>query len=42
MHHSRPCALLIDCNTSGIAIGQRFCVVRIRRPGYPKNANVWA
>ena len=21
--------------------GQRFCVVRIQRPGYPKNANSW-
>lgn len=21
--------------------GQRFCVVRIQRPGYPKNANRW-
>jgi catechol 2,3-dioxygenase-like lactoylglutathione lyase family enzyme len=22
--------------------GQRFCVVRVQRPGYPKNANRWA
>jgi hypothetical protein len=22
--------------------GQRFCVVRIQRPGFPKNANSWA
>jgi hypothetical protein len=22
--------------------GQRFCVVRVQRPGYPKNANAWA
>ena len=22
--------------------GQRFCVVRLQRPGYPKNANSWA
>lgn len=22
--------------------GQRFCVVRIQRPGFPKNANAWA
>ena len=22
--------------------GQRFCVVRIQRPGFPKNANRWA
>jgi predicted enzyme related to lactoylglutathione lyase len=22
--------------------GQRFCVVRVQRPGYPKNANTWA
>jgi hypothetical protein len=21
--------------------GQRFCVVRIQRPGFPKNANCW-
>jgi predicted enzyme related to lactoylglutathione lyase len=21
--------------------GQRFCVVRVQRPGFPKNANVW-
>jgi predicted enzyme related to lactoylglutathione lyase len=21
--------------------GQRFCVVRIQRPGFPKNANAW-
>lgn len=21
--------------------GQRFCVVRLQRPGYPKNANCW-
>jgi hypothetical protein len=21
--------------------GQRFCLVRIQRPGYPKNANAW-
>jgi predicted enzyme related to lactoylglutathione lyase len=21
--------------------GQRFCIVRIQRPGYPKNANRW-
>jgi predicted enzyme related to lactoylglutathione lyase len=21
--------------------GQRFCVVRLQRPGYPKNANRW-
>jgi Glyoxalase-like domain len=21
--------------------GQRFCVVRVRRPGFPKNANRW-
>jgi hypothetical protein len=21
--------------------GQRFCVVRIQRPGFPKNANTW-
>jgi len=21
--------------------GQRFCVVRVQRPGYPKNANRW-
>ncbi|MGH8363694.1 MAG: VOC family protein, partial [Gammaproteobacteria bacterium] len=21
--------------------GQRFCVVRVQRPGYPKNANKW-
>ncbi len=22
--------------------GQRFCVVRVQRPGFPKNANHWA
>ena len=22
--------------------GQRFCVVRVQRPGFPKNANVWS
>jgi predicted enzyme related to lactoylglutathione lyase len=22
--------------------GQRFCVVRVQRPGFPKNANRWA
>jgi hypothetical protein len=22
--------------------GQRFCVVRVQRPGFPKNANTWA
>ncbi|MES2129875.1 MAG: VOC family protein [Pseudomonadota bacterium] len=22
--------------------GQRFCVVRVQRPGFPKNANQWA
>ena len=22
-------------------MGQRFCVVRVQRPGFPKNANVW-
>jgi predicted enzyme related to lactoylglutathione lyase len=22
--------------------GQRFCVVRVQRPGYPKNANQWS
>lgn len=22
--------------------GQRFCVVRVQRPGYPNNANTWA
>jgi catechol 2,3-dioxygenase-like lactoylglutathione lyase family enzyme len=22
--------------------GQRFCVVRVQRPGFPKNANEWA
>jgi hypothetical protein len=21
--------------------GQRFCVVRVQRPGFPKNANRW-
>jgi len=21
--------------------GQRFCIVRVQRPGYPKNANAW-
>jgi hypothetical protein len=21
--------------------GQRFCVVRVQRPGFPKNANIW-
>lgn len=21
--------------------GQRFCIVRVQRPGYPKNANRW-
>jgi predicted enzyme related to lactoylglutathione lyase len=21
--------------------GQRFCIVRVQRPGYPKNANCW-
>jgi hypothetical protein len=21
--------------------GHRFCVVRLQRPGFPKNANVW-
>jgi hypothetical protein len=21
--------------------GQRFCVVRLQRPGFPKNANRW-
>jgi hypothetical protein len=21
--------------------GQRFCVVRVQRPGFPKNANAW-
>jgi hypothetical protein len=21
--------------------GQRFCVVRVQRPGFPKNANHW-
>jgi predicted enzyme related to lactoylglutathione lyase len=21
--------------------GQRFCVVRVQRPGFPKNATVW-
>lgn len=21
--------------------GQRFCIVRVQRPGYPKNANTW-
>jgi Glyoxalase-like domain len=23
------------------ATGQRFCVVRLQRPGFPKNANRW-
>ena len=90
MHHSRLCAVLIDCRTSDVdeaarfwsqALGravdpdhagsrgsyrmletpldepivqiqrvdhesrvhidQRFCVVRVQRPGYPKNANRW-
>ena len=22
--------------------GQRLCIVRVQRPGYPKNANTWA
>lgn len=22
--------------------GQRFCIVRVQRPGYPQNANTWA
>lgn len=22
--------------------GQRFCIVRVQRPGYPKSANTWA
>ena len=22
--------------------GQRFCVVRVQRPGFPKNANTWS
>lgn len=22
--------------------GQRFCIVRVQRPGFPKNANRWA
>jgi hypothetical protein len=22
--------------------GQRFCVVRVQRPGFPKNTNQWA
>jgi hypothetical protein len=22
--------------------GQHFCVVRVQRPGFPKNANLWA
>jgi hypothetical protein len=21
--------------------GQRFCIVRVQRPGFPKNANSW-
>ena len=21
--------------------GQRFCIVKVQRPGYPKNANRW-
>jgi len=21
--------------------GQRFCIVRVQRPGFPKNANRW-
>jgi hypothetical protein len=21
--------------------GQRFCVVRVQRPGFPKNATIW-
>ncbi|MHB8477941.1 MAG: VOC family protein [Steroidobacteraceae bacterium] len=66
MHHSRLCAVLIDCRTSELdgaarlaklgakvaerlerwvvmeaPTGQRFCVVRIQRPGFPKNANRW-
>ncbi len=98
MHHSRLCALLIDCNTPDVdqaarfwaqalgrapdpkhpgsrgnyrmletppdepivqiqrvshesrvhidivmqaPTGQHFCVVRVQRPGFPKNANRW-
>lgn len=51
MHHSRLCAVLIDCNTSDVdaaanfwgeaPTGQRFCVVRAQRPGFPKNAKRW-
>jgi glyoxalase superfamily protein len=96
MHHSRLCAVLIDCKTSDAGdstrrahradpargaresrpyrhrdrrhpaevarleklgakvvdrlerwvvmqapTGQRFCVVRVQRPGFPKNANRW-
>src|ERR1700756_4526135 len=25
----------------GAPTGQRFCVVRVQRPGFPKNANRW-
>jgi hypothetical protein len=31
MHHSRLCAVLIDCETPSV-------VVRVQRPGFPKNA----
>jgi hypothetical protein len=57
MHHSRLCAVLIDCKTSSVEAAAEFwgealgrhagahrstlCVVRVQRPGFPKNANRW-
>ena len=53
MHYSRLCALLIEKLGAKVVdrlerwvvmqapTGQRFCVVRLQRPGFPKNANRW-
>ena len=44
MHHSRLCAVLIDCRTSDVDEAARFWSKALGRavdPGYPKNANRW-
>jgi hypothetical protein len=38
MHHSRLCALLIDCQTSDVDAAALFWADAL---GFPKNANRW-
>jgi len=41
MHHSRLCAILIDCKSSNVDEATHFWDQALQRPGWPKNANRW-